>query len=64
MYLWDRSIDFSYVSTIFRFSVKVYSDYNAELSDEGNYKCFATNSIGTGSSQQGFLDVSGGEQMI
>lgn len=38
--------------------------YNAELSDEGNYKCFATNSIGTGSSQQGFLDVSGGKQMI
>ena len=32
---------------------------NAALSDEGSYVCFATNSIGTGSSQQTFLDVIG-----
>ncbi|XP_063428592.1 hemicentin-1-like isoform X15 [Mytilus trossulus] len=32
---------------------------NVELSDEGNYVCTATNSIGTGESTQTFLDVVG-----
>ena len=32
---------------------------NAEQSDEGFYVCYATNSIGTGNSQQTFLDVIG-----
>ena len=32
---------------------------SADLSDEGNYICTATNSIGTGQSQQTFLDVVG-----
>ncbi|XP_052106688.1 hemicentin-1-like [Mytilus californianus] len=31
--------------------------FNANFSDEGNYQCFATNSIGTGSSQETSLDV-------
>ncbi|VDH91359.1 Hypothetical predicted protein, partial [Mytilus galloprovincialis] len=33
--------------------------FNADFSDEGNYKCFATNSIGTGQSQEISLDVQG-----
>ena len=32
---------------------------SAEISDEGNYICTATNSIGTGQSSQTFLDVVG-----
>ncbi|XP_071166138.1 hemicentin-1-like [Mytilus edulis] len=32
---------------------------NAQSSDEGNYICYATNNIGTGNSQQTFLDVIG-----
>lgn len=32
---------------------------NADLSDRGNYICYAVNSIGTGSSQQAVLGVSG-----
>lgn len=32
-----------------------------DLSDEGFYQCFAENSVGTGSSQQTFLDVIGSE---
>ena len=32
---------------------------NARTSDEGNYICTATNSVGTGSSGQTFLDVTG-----
>lgn len=32
---------------------------NAALSDEGSYRCYATNSIGTGQSQNTFLDVVG-----
>ena len=32
---------------------------SAEISDEGNYICTATNSIGTGQSTQTFLDVVG-----
>ncbi|XP_076095861.1 basement membrane-specific heparan sulfate proteoglycan core protein-like [Mytilus galloprovincialis] len=32
---------------------------NAQSSDEGNYICYATNSIGTGNSQQTYLDVIG-----
>ena len=32
---------------------------NADISDAGNYQCFATNNIGTGSSQQALLDVQG-----
>ncbi|XP_076095974.1 neural cell adhesion molecule 1-like [Mytilus galloprovincialis] len=31
--------------------------YNVDFSDRGNYQCFATNSVGTGSSQQISLDV-------
>ena len=34
---------------------------NVDFSDEGNYRCYATNIVGTGSSNQGFLDVSGRE---
>ncbi|VDI12391.1 Hypothetical predicted protein, partial [Mytilus galloprovincialis] len=34
--------------------------YNVDFSDRGNYQCFATNSVGTGSSQQISLDVQGG----
>ncbi|XP_052103233.1 hemicentin-1-like [Mytilus californianus] len=34
--------------------------YNVDFSDEGNYQCFATNSIGTGSSRETSLDVQGG----
>lgn len=33
---------------------------NADLNDEGNYVCFASNSVGTGQSSQTFLDVTGG----
>ncbi|CAG2256290.1 HMCN [Mytilus edulis] len=33
--------------------------YNVDFSDRGNYQCFATNSVGTGSSQQISLDVQG-----
>lgn len=33
--------------------------YNPDLSDEGNYVCYASNAIGTGNSQQTFLDVTG-----
>lgn len=32
---------------------------NAATSDEGNYICSAANSVGTGSSQTSFLDVTG-----
>ena len=32
---------------------------NAALTDEGNYRCYATNSIGTGQSQNTYLDVIG-----
>lgn len=32
---------------------------NVQSSDEGNYICFATNSIGTGESQRTYLDVIG-----
>ncbi|XP_052103246.1 hemicentin-1-like [Mytilus californianus] len=32
---------------------------NAQSSDEGNYICYATNSIGTGNSQQTYLNVIG-----
>ena len=32
---------------------------NADNSDEGNYVCYATNVVGTGSSSQTFLDVIG-----
>ena len=32
---------------------------NAQSSDEGNYICYATNSIGTGNSQQSYLNVIG-----
>ena len=32
---------------------------NAEISDEGFYVCYATNSVGTGQSSQTFLDVIG-----
>ena len=38
--------------------------FNADFSDEGNYKCFATNSIGTGQSQEISLDVQGGKNII
>jgi hypothetical protein len=37
---------------------------NAALSDEGSYVCYATNSIGTGSSQQTFLDVIGSKWCV
>lgn len=33
---------------------------NADRNDEGNYVCFASNSVGTGQSSQTFLDVTGG----
>ncbi|XP_071166173.1 basement membrane-specific heparan sulfate proteoglycan core protein-like isoform X2 [Mytilus edulis] len=33
---------------------------NADLNDEANYACFASNSVGTGQSSQTFLDVIGG----
>jgi hypothetical protein len=32
---------------------------NADQNDEANYVCFAVNSVGTGQSQQTFLDVTG-----
>lgn len=32
---------------------------NLQQSDEANYKCYAVNSIGTGSSQNTFLDMVG-----
>ena len=32
---------------------------NADQSDEGFYVCYATNSVGTGNSQQTYLDVAG-----
>jgi hypothetical protein len=32
---------------------------SSALSDEGNYRCYATNSIGTGQSQNTYLDVVG-----
>lgn len=34
---------------------------NAAQADEGNYVCYASNSIGTGQSSQTFLDVFGGK---
>ena len=37
---------------------------NAENSDEGNYICYATNSIGTGQSSQTFLDVYGSKSFL
>lgn len=33
--------------------------FNADNSDEGNYICYADNSVGTGQSSQTFLDVFG-----
>lgn len=32
---------------------------NLDFSDEGNYRCKATNIVGTGESTQGFLDIFG-----
>ena len=32
---------------------------NADQNDEANYICFAVNAVGTGQSQQTFLDVTG-----
>lgn len=32
---------------------------NVDFSDAGKYTCYATNSIGTGNSQEGTLQVSG-----
>ncbi|XP_071159630.1 hemicentin-1-like isoform X23 [Mytilus edulis] len=37
---------------------------NAALSDEGSYRCYATNSIGTGQSQNTFLDVVGNTPVV
>jgi hypothetical protein len=37
---------------------------NVVNSDEGYYRCSATNSIGTGTSQQTFLDVAGSKWLI
>ena len=33
---------------------------NSQLSDEGTYTCYATNSVGTSNSQTTFLDITGG----
>ena len=33
--------------------------YNAEFSDNGQYVCYATNSVGTGNSQPGTVTVTG-----
>ncbi|XP_052058076.1 hemicentin-1-like isoform X7 [Mytilus californianus] len=37
---------------------------NAAISDEGSYRCYATNSIGTGQSQNTFLDVVGNTPVV
>ena len=36
----------------------------ASFNDEGNYICTAKNAVGTGSSQQTFLDVTGSKSQI
>jgi hypothetical protein len=33
--------------------------FNTDSNDEGDYICFATNSVGTGQSSRGTLDVTG-----
>ncbi|VDI02517.1 hemicentin, partial [Mytilus galloprovincialis] len=58
----QQSIDTT--SSISRYSGSTVSNpslviTNAQPSDEGNYICYATNSIGTGNSQQTYLNVIG-----